>query len=194
MNFNSYGHVIVYASNSKRTTAAGGEKKNSRKHKWGFIPWNDAGRRRGEPGRYVFVLVLLFTQTSGLNGGFCNLLLKKGSPSQQPGVLIWVPLEQQLDLLDAMVISLSYNNKCFPFSSLTIQLAYICACCTRSRCMAIVKASTIQLHLNGFWPRCERDKETPVANTKAKKVGLRHSSRLGPTLLSRSFHIKFPVK
>ena len=72
--------------------------------------------------------------------GLLQLVLEAGKETlQQPGVLIGVPLEQQLAPLGGMVISLSYTIKCFPFSTLTIQLTYICACCTRSRSSAIVK-------------------------------------------------------
>ena len=44
--------------------------------------------------------------------GLLQLALEKETP-QQPGVLIGVPLKQQLALLDGMVISLSYTISVF---------------------------------------------------------------------------------
>jgi hypothetical protein len=153
--------------------------KNSHKHNWGFIPCSNVGRRRRVSRRYVFVPVLLFTQTSGLNRASVTCSWKRNPSTARrfDRSSTWTTISPTWRYGNFTIL----YSKCFPFSLLTIQLPYFCPCCTRWRSSAIMKRNTIQLHLHGFWPRWGRDKKTRVSKYKSKKVGLRHFSRRGTT-------------
>jgi len=169
------------------------ERKKSRKHNRGFIPRNGAGRRRWES-RKVRVCSSTPAHTKRVVWmGLLQLAIEKET-LQKPGVLIGGPTWTTISPTWRYGNFTILYNKCFPFNSLTIQLTYICACCTLSRSSAIVKRGTIQLNLHGFWPRRVRDKKMCVANTKTRRAVCVTSAEVGGTLLSRSFYIKFPAK
>jgi hypothetical protein len=124
--------------------------------------------------------------------GLLQLALQKET-LQQPGVLIGVPLEQQFALLDGKVISLSYTISVFLLhsdNSINVHLCLLHAFKKQCYCETQHNTASFAWLLTTLSVR----QENACLKYKSKKVGLRHFSRRGPTLLSKSRYIKFPAK